>query len=389
MDKLTSERVIAIIEDTIEKLSFLESITPDILQHRDELSKFIGDEIAKTMDEQRRLERKYEELIEQRASMKGMLNKSKYKEIQEEIQDISRALRESTNNLVRSLKDNPNVSGNLIKVQRDRTEVYDLLLRCIQEVREKGTYKTIADRVDEENSAKIRFQELKKREKDLRQTVATLQERLSQTQKSFQFTSTEQRQAIMTLKDELQVLKSSTTTDSSFKRKESSAKVSAIWRSYQHKEKELLKQLKELQSKLSVEQLVNNETKEFLTNKHNQLVEEIIKWDNKYEKEVNDIDNDIKKLANSRMLLLEKLNELKIKKELEDKEINELKQKKILDIELAKQRIELLKRQNRAARCIQKQMKLYLKRKKELEAIKLELKKKKAAAKSKKAKKNK
>jgi hypothetical protein len=36
-----SERVIAILEDAVEKLSFLDSITPDVLQHRDELSKFI------------------------------------------------------------------------------------------------------------------------------------------------------------------------------------------------------------------------------------------------------------------------------------------------------------------------------------------------------------
>lgn len=87
------------------------SITPDLLQHRDELSKFIGDEISRTMVEQRNLEKRYEELIEQRAAMKGMVNKNKYKEVQEEIQDVSRSLRESTNNLVRSLKENPNVSG--------------------------------------------------------------------------------------------------------------------------------------------------------------------------------------------------------------------------------------------------------------------------------------
>lgn len=41
-----------------------------------------------------------------------MVNKNKYKEIQEEIQDVSRALRESTNSLVRNLKENPNISGN-------------------------------------------------------------------------------------------------------------------------------------------------------------------------------------------------------------------------------------------------------------------------------------
>jgi len=86
-----------------------------ISYYRDELSKFIGDEISRTMAEQKALELRYGELIgiiivvvviifmnyyfyellllELRASMKGMINKNKYKEIQDEIQDISRALR--------------------------------------------------------------------------------------------------------------------------------------------------------------------------------------------------------------------------------------------------------------------------------------------------------
>lgn len=81
------------------------------MQHRGELSKFIGDEISRTMVEQKGLERRYEELIEQRAAMKRIVDKNKYKEVQEEIQDVSRSIRESTNNLVRSLKENPNVSG--------------------------------------------------------------------------------------------------------------------------------------------------------------------------------------------------------------------------------------------------------------------------------------
>ena len=68
------------------------------------------------MIEQKSLERRYEELIEQRAAMKGMVNKNRYKEVQEEIQDVSRALRESTNNLVRSLKENPNVSGTFLVI---------------------------------------------------------------------------------------------------------------------------------------------------------------------------------------------------------------------------------------------------------------------------------
>jgi CRISPR/Cas system CMR subunit Cmr6 (Cas7 group RAMP superfamily) len=84
------------------------------LEHRDELSKFIGEEIARTMSEQKAMEKEYEMLIEMRAELKGMANKNKYKDIQERVNEISRALKESTSKLVASLKENPNVSGILM-----------------------------------------------------------------------------------------------------------------------------------------------------------------------------------------------------------------------------------------------------------------------------------
>lgn len=42
-----SHRIISVLEDAAEKLGFLGSIMPDVLQHRDELSKFVGDEISR------------------------------------------------------------------------------------------------------------------------------------------------------------------------------------------------------------------------------------------------------------------------------------------------------------------------------------------------------
>lgn len=42
-----AHRTIAVLEDAAEKLGFLGSIMPDVLQHRDELSKFVGDEISR------------------------------------------------------------------------------------------------------------------------------------------------------------------------------------------------------------------------------------------------------------------------------------------------------------------------------------------------------
>lgn len=61
---------------------------------------------------------------------------STHTQIQAEILEVSRALRESTKNLCRNLKDNPNVSGNLLKIQRERTELIDLLNTSCRQVAE-------------------------------------------------------------------------------------------------------------------------------------------------------------------------------------------------------------------------------------------------------------
>lgn len=351
------------------------SITPDILQHRDELSKFIGEEIARTLTEQKNLERRYEQLIEQRAAMKGMVNKVKYKEIKDEIQEVSRALKDSTNHLVRSLKENPNISGNLIKVQRDRNELNDVLLHCMQEIRDNGRFHSVTHKVDEENSARIRFQQLKTRAKQLEDTVANLSATYEEESRAFKHTTDEQKQAILQLKQELMTKKSDNGLGASFRKRESHAAVSAIWRDYKHQQHQLELKVKALEDKLHIEQIVNNETKDFLQRKLAQLQDTIAQWESKYDKDVGDLDGRIALLTMDRNNLLEKLSTLQARWETD--EALDRERKAAMEAEMARKKAEkeLLKSQNRAARSIQRSMRSFVKRKKDLEAIKGESKK--------------
>lgn len=366
---MESERIVAVLEDAVEKLTFLDSITPDVLQHRDELSKFIGDEIQRTMNEQQSLESRYEELIEKRAEMKGMNNKSKYKEVQEEIQDISRALRESTNNLVRSLKENPNVSGNLIKVQRDRTELRDLFVRVNQELRDRGTYQAISHRVDEENASKIRFNQLKTREKALRDTVEKLKEQLQEEQRTFVKTTADQKLAISQLKDELQSIKGSASTNTKFKRKESLASVASIWREFKLKERVYEEKLAGFEDKMQTEMVVNNQTKDFLNRKIHSLNENITEWETKYDTDVGGLDEELANKTDLREEQLENLEELRARHQVELDEDREKTEAENLKVQMAKDAKILGKRQNIAATCIQREMRGFVKRKLEFEAM--------------------
>jgi hypothetical protein len=52
-------RIIACLEEAIEKLSFLNTLTPDVLAHRDELSNLVSDEVTTLINEQRNLEQEF------------------------------------------------------------------------------------------------------------------------------------------------------------------------------------------------------------------------------------------------------------------------------------------------------------------------------------------
>jgi len=151
MSSIESARISAIVEEALEKLSFLASITPDIIAHRDELSQIVGDEITRIIQEQRSLEQKYEELIRQRTALKALSNKAKYKENQEEIRTVARALRESTKELCRNLKGNPNIAENLSKIQGERSNLQNLLSKTLRELRE-NSHATLTHVVEEEKA---------------------------------------------------------------------------------------------------------------------------------------------------------------------------------------------------------------------------------------------
>ena len=170
---IESARISAIIEEALEKLSFLASITPDVMAHRDELSQIVGDEITRIIQEQRGLETRYEALIAQRTSLKALSNKTKFQENQEHIKEVAKALRESTKELCRNLKGNPNIAENLTKIQTERSNLQNLLSKTLRELRE-CSFATLTTTVEEEEARNDMIKEVVQKEKEVSAAVKKL-----------------------------------------------------------------------------------------------------------------------------------------------------------------------------------------------------------------------
>ena len=114
------------VEDCLDRLRVLQSLTPNVITQRDELSNILGDTVAQIIEQQKKCEANYERLVKQRSELKSLSNKTRYKQNQEAIEQQARELQELTCDLCKRLRESQNVSENLMKIQNLRTELITL-----------------------------------------------------------------------------------------------------------------------------------------------------------------------------------------------------------------------------------------------------------------------
>jgi len=355
LTRAQTQRALAVLEETLDKLKFLGTITPDVLSHREELSQFVGEEISRIIAEQRQLEKRYEELISQRGALKGLANKSRYKENQRKIQEVSRKLRDSTKNLCCNLKDNPNVGGNLLKIQKERTDLEELMRSLFREIGDTCRFDRLQKIVETHKQAQSNIDSLKKREKELTASVLELQEEVQTEKEEHDLELKERTRLIASLKAELQSMKTHTVTTMGYARAEAMANVSSKQRTYAQIQKELRRQIAQLTRKKKVEAAVHKETLKELTANQQELMEASSAWSDKYQKDIEYYEEEIKRETELKEQTHEQLKLLRDRRENELLEQAAAEAERKRNAELARLKREEIRNRDRAAFCIQSQ----------------------------------
>lgn len=346
-------RACGVLEETLEKLNFLGSITPDILQHREELSQLVGEEISRIIQDQRQLEATYEKLIAQRTALKGLANKSKFKENQREIQDVSRQLRESTKSLCRNLKENPNLAGNLMKIQQEREGLVELLGQTLAELKKHGTFETLLSFVAEGKSTQEKAHEIIKKEREAVDEVKRLSGELAREKMEHQKEVAEHKAAILQLKEQILAVKSKTQIDIRYARNEAKAKRSSTARMYHQLLEEQRDKIKELQAGCTTETKVHEESVRFLKDRHDQLQAELVEWTAKYQQDTQAKQQQLQALQQQKTSNAQRLDVYQKRWQEEMAAIKKKEEERQRLLELEVLRKEELKSHNTAARIIQ------------------------------------
>lgn len=376
LSEVEAFRAQVLLEEALKKLNFLTSISTSASVHGDELTQFMGDEISRIIQEQRELERKYETLIAARGQLKGLCNKAKFVETQKEIQDVAHRLKESNKSLCRNLKENPNVAGNLLKMQTERTHVQEWLEETKSELVEMS-FANLVSKVEAERREQERLSEVKKKEREATATVKQLEAELQREHADHEKETKAANQEIKELKEELQRSKTISDIEFKFEEKKLRAKEQALLRIHAQMEKLLNEELEALKGAQGMEQTVHERCHNFLEERLRDLQNKKDQWQRDSEREVTERQQALEDLADKRQEWSQELKKFEDKRHHEDKEHKAKEAEMRNAVLIERQRREQLQRMADAVLLIQREGRKYLER----------LRAKKAAQKGKKGKK--
>ncbi|PHJ22951.1 hypothetical protein CSUI_003200 [Cystoisospora suis] len=237
-------RAVVLIEEALRQLLFVSKLVPSSNSSQnknqlDELAISKGDEIVKMIKEQSLLEEKFKELTDAKQKLKGLSNIEKLRSVENELEEISQKMRESNKELCRSLKQNPNIQENAVKLQLERQKIQEWYADLLNEVKESFTFKSLQDRVTAEKHQQEKLNEIKKRTRESTQAVrlleAELKKETAEYEREMKYTNAE----INKLKEELQQNRLRSSLKLSFEEKQLAAQEASLLRVLQQKEVDL------------------------------------------------------------------------------------------------------------------------------------------------------
>lgn len=348
MDNVDTLKYTAILSEHVQQLKFLGLInTQD-----DASSELAGYEISKLLNEQRKLESSYADLIQRRSTLVGIANKKNLLLIQKDISEVAKNLKESTKKLVRLFKENPDLESDALKVRKERVELMEDLEK-LQKSLLTDSYQEFQGKVMSELENQDLLRKYTNKEKKLVTDIKKIQAERNLEQKEYQNEINERQKTIQSHKEKLIYKTNRAEIKKKYDKKEAKANEGTSQRIYDYSLKELEGEIDRLRNKISTENLVHEHLKDYLRRKNKEITDKADEWSRKNEDNRNKMDDEKEKLTKQRDQDMEKLE--KLRKRFADEQFENLmkEQEEIKKSDDAKKKEEHLKRMDNAIKYIQ------------------------------------
>ena len=310
---MEAAQVYATFQASAEKLALVGSITIDPEVQGHELSQAIGDEIIRVIQEQQDLEKDFKLLIQERMGLKNTGNKMKVKDNQERLFDVTTKLRKTSQLLSRNLKDNPNVTDNMAKVDAERQSVQQLLSLCLSQLVTSSSISALSEEVAEDEKRERIIEDTIQREKAASQAVKELKAQISEEREKHEQEVTSRKRALTDLKETLKEVKAQASIDNAYSELEMLARNKTEKRLQQASLTDLQDEIRSLKTRIEIEKRVHQQNVDFLQRKYSNMQEEALNWMQKHENDTQSKDKEIEILKLNHQRDAVKLEELEKK----------------------------------------------------------------------------
>lgn len=191
---------IVTFNEIIEKLNYIGKYTSS--NSEGVMSKAIGQQIENLMKKQQELEKEFEKEIRNKASKIELVEEDQIMKLKEQINSIALSLKQSTNNLCKSLAENPDIPKNLKKAILDKDKIKDKILIIQQELVD-GSFDAFKKMSQDFKDNNINIQELRNKEMELFKELREINEKLAIEESEYLKESKTLNYALNTSKKEL------------------------------------------------------------------------------------------------------------------------------------------------------------------------------------------
>ncbi len=186
-----------ILNEALKKAEYIGAFT--VSNSKSAMSKMIGIQIDNKLKKQQEFEKKFQSLISEKAKKTNLIDEEEINKLNEEIKFCAEELKSSTNDICKTLEENPDIPKNLIKAKRDQKIMINDLKK-FQGDFVIGKLNNFNQVIDSYEAQRINIDDLRKEEMKYFRQLKILNENLSKEEADYNKDQIEMNQSLLRMK---------------------------------------------------------------------------------------------------------------------------------------------------------------------------------------------
>ena len=186
-----------ILNEALKKAEYIGAFT--VSNSKSAMSKMIGIQIDNKLKKQQEFEKKFQNLISEKAKKINLIQEEEINKLNEEIKLCAEELKSSTNDICKTLEENPDIPKNLIKAKRDQKIMINDLKKFQSDfvICKLNNFNQV---IESYESQKINIDDLRKDEMKYFKQLKVLNENLSKEEADYNKDQIEMNQSLLRMK---------------------------------------------------------------------------------------------------------------------------------------------------------------------------------------------